>query len=186
MIVALDFMRASEDKPDNSPFALATVVAFFDSGAAQLQFAGESVPAEKEYPYLRAYKPVVGDKVLLAHVSGSYIILGAVSYLIAPDMDLENRLQDEETYTEELKLRLGALATISYEALTQAKVADRTPGQTIKEAINYIADYFPHSDQVGDQAGNMNIENMYVDPSTGELIVKRRNGISTSYTANTH
>lgn len=40
---------------------------------------GESEPTTKNYMWLAPYRPSVGDRVLIAEVSGSYVILGKIS-----------------------------------------------------------------------------------------------------------
>ena len=39
---------------------------------------GENIASEKEYPRLASYKPVAGDRVILAKLAGTYVILGKV------------------------------------------------------------------------------------------------------------
>ena len=41
-----------------------------------VQFAGEDLPTEKGYSYLAPYQPQLGDRVLMAKVKGTYVILG--------------------------------------------------------------------------------------------------------------
>lgn len=41
-----------------------------------VRFAGETLPTEKAYSYLSPYQPQLGDRVLLARVKGTYVILG--------------------------------------------------------------------------------------------------------------
>lgn len=56
---------------------MATVVGVFESGTPQIQFDGESYPAQKEYPFLSYYKAQVNDRVICLEFGDSYIILGA-------------------------------------------------------------------------------------------------------------
>lgn len=46
------------------------------NGKPTVRFAGENQPSKKEYSYLDSYTPVSGDRVLLARVKGTYVILG--------------------------------------------------------------------------------------------------------------
>lgn len=39
---------------------------------------GESSPTTKDYMFLSSYTPVVGDRVIIEEISGSYVVLGAV------------------------------------------------------------------------------------------------------------
>ena len=41
-----------------------------------VRFAGEDLPTEKGYSYLAPYQPQLGDRVLMAKVKGTYVILG--------------------------------------------------------------------------------------------------------------
>lgn len=41
-----------------------------------VRFAGEVLPTQKGYPYLSSYQPQLGDRVLMAKVKGTYVILG--------------------------------------------------------------------------------------------------------------
>lgn len=60
-------------------FKLATVTALFSpSGSPKIKFDGESTASEKKYSYLASYTPTVNDRVLLASVGGTYVILGKI------------------------------------------------------------------------------------------------------------
>ena len=57
---------------------IATVTGFFEeTKGPQIQFDGESYPAQKEYPFLSYYKAQVNDRVICLEFGDSYIILGA-------------------------------------------------------------------------------------------------------------
>lgn len=43
-----------------------------------IRFYGEKAASQKPYKYLQSYTPVVGDKVLVARVAKTYVILGKV------------------------------------------------------------------------------------------------------------
>lgn len=73
----LYFMSSLE--PDTQQPKIAKVIKLFDSGAVQVQFAGETAPAIKKYPYLSSYYPQLGDRVLMLPVAGSYVILDAIN-----------------------------------------------------------------------------------------------------------
>jgi len=68
----------------NAGFRLAVVAALFSNGTAKVTFDGETEASEKEYPYLASYVPKTGDRVLLAAVAASYVILGKVNYSVSP------------------------------------------------------------------------------------------------------
>lgn len=48
------------------------------SGRPYIRFYGESAASQKPYKYLQSYTPASGDKVLVARVGKSYVILGKV------------------------------------------------------------------------------------------------------------
>jgi hypothetical protein len=43
-----------------------------------IRFYGENTASQKPYKYLQSYTPVAGDKVLVARVAKTYVILGKV------------------------------------------------------------------------------------------------------------
>lgn len=79
MITADELVEMTEQE-QQSPFKLGTVVELFDIGTAKIQFDGEEEPSEKEYSYLASYKPSIGDRVLLASVAGTYVIMDRIMY----------------------------------------------------------------------------------------------------------
>jgi len=54
------------------------VVSSISSGRPYIRFYGENAASQKPYKYLQSYTPTVGDKVLVARVSKTYVILGKV------------------------------------------------------------------------------------------------------------
>lgn len=58
-------------------FRMATVSAI-STGRPIIRFYGESKDSLKKYKYLAPYIPTLGDTVLLAQTSGTYVILGRV------------------------------------------------------------------------------------------------------------
>lgn len=65
-------------------FKIGTVTDKFANGTAKIKFDGEDTASEKQYSYLARYAPTVGDRVLLAVVSGTYIILDKINYNVSP------------------------------------------------------------------------------------------------------
>jgi hypothetical protein len=66
-------------KEDKLPaFALGSVDEDYVSGKPKILFDGETVVSTKTYPYLETYTPTAADRVLLARVGGSYVVLGKV------------------------------------------------------------------------------------------------------------
>ncbi len=49
-----------------------------DTGGVILRFIGENTPSEKRYRRIKSYQPQAGDRVLLAQVGATYVILGAI------------------------------------------------------------------------------------------------------------
>ncbi len=48
------------------------------SGRPYIRFYGETTASQKQYKFLQSYTPAEGDKVLMARVAKSYVILGKV------------------------------------------------------------------------------------------------------------
>lgn len=85
----------------NENFKLAVVVDLFDNETAKIQFDGEDIASEKQYSYLRSYIPAIGDRVLLASVGGTYIILGKISFNESPEIieEIDRYVFDEKKVT---------------------------------------------------------------------------------------
>lgn len=66
-------------------FRLGTVTNLFENGTAQVLFDGETEPSQKQYAFLSTYRPAVDDRVFLAAIGGTYVILGAISHEISQD-----------------------------------------------------------------------------------------------------
>lgn len=45
---------------------------------AKIKFDGEQVQSGKEYICLKSYNPILGERVLLARVKNTYVILGGI------------------------------------------------------------------------------------------------------------
>ena len=61
------------------PLYLATVGSYTTAGAT-LIFDGQTTATTKRYKRLASYTPAAGDRVLVAKISGSYVILGKITY----------------------------------------------------------------------------------------------------------
>lgn len=59
-------------------FRLATVTSL-SAGKPQIRFDGEASATTKQYPWLASYTPTSNDRVLLAKVSGIWVILGKIN-----------------------------------------------------------------------------------------------------------
>ena len=77
MISAEDFVFSMEGKEEKEIWKLGTVTELFASGKGKIMFDGEDTPSGKEYSSLN-YIATKGDRVLLAVVKGTYVILGKV------------------------------------------------------------------------------------------------------------
>lgn len=116
MITADELVQMTE-QGEKSPFKLATVVGLWENGSAKIQFDGEDEPSEKEYSYLASYKPAINDRVLLASVAGTYIILNKVKYKeeVEEDRELFTLEGDviKANYNMELQGWIDALNNVS-------------------------------------------------------------------------
>ncbi len=81
MIEANDFIQEPEKQ---EVFRLGVVVELFSNKTAKIKFDGEETASQKQYAYLNNYSPVVGDRVVMAALSGTYIILGKLNYNNSP------------------------------------------------------------------------------------------------------
>ncbi len=73
-----DFLRIINNDNKNIAFRLGKIDPEYSSGRPKIVFDGESTASTKQYPYLSSYEPTAGDRVLLAKIAGSYVILGKV------------------------------------------------------------------------------------------------------------
>lgn len=78
MITVDKFLGIIKDNKHIKFFKLGRIDTDYTSGKPRVQFDGEYEPSIKQYPYLSSYTPAASDRVLLAVVSGTYVILGKV------------------------------------------------------------------------------------------------------------
>ena len=57
---------------------LGTIKSNTSGSGVTVQIDGESSATTKKYAYLSSYTPAVNDRVLIAEVGGSYVILGKI------------------------------------------------------------------------------------------------------------
>ncbi len=76
MPTAAEFLEMNKDSPEKI-FKLGTVVGV-TNGSPSIQFDGEETASGKLYARLSSYTPAINDRVLLAKISGTYIVLGKV------------------------------------------------------------------------------------------------------------
>ena len=63
---------------DLSPFRLGQIDPNYTSGRPGIIFSGESKVSSKKYPYLSSYSPKARDKVLIARLGNSYVVIGKI------------------------------------------------------------------------------------------------------------
>lgn len=78
MITEEDFLKITQGKEKETVFRLGKIDPAYSTGRPSIVFDGETTATTKQYPYLSPYAPTAGDRVLLAKVAGSYLILGKV------------------------------------------------------------------------------------------------------------
>lgn len=57
---------------------IGTIKSNTSGSGVTVQIDGESAATTKKYTYLSSYTPAVNDRVLIAEVGGSYVILGKI------------------------------------------------------------------------------------------------------------
>ena len=67
-----DVVQEEKDRP---PFAIGKLESF----DGRVRFDGEQRATTKRYKMLDTYTPAIGQRVLLARVKGSYVILGGIT-----------------------------------------------------------------------------------------------------------
>jgi hypothetical protein len=85
MIIEAKELLDNTENPDT--FRMGVVVELFENKTAKITFDGEETSSQKQYSYLNNYSPAAGDRVLLASVSGTYIILGKINFKASPGVD---------------------------------------------------------------------------------------------------
>ena len=57
---------------------LGTIDSYVPGTGVTVVIDGETDPTTKAYTFLGSYSPSVGDRVLIAEVAGTYVVLGSV------------------------------------------------------------------------------------------------------------
>ena len=78
MITPEQFLNIAKDVKADKAFRLAIIENGYTEGKPRVIFDGETKQTAKRYPYLGSYVPAAGDRILLAKIAGSFIILGKV------------------------------------------------------------------------------------------------------------
>ena len=69
----------SKEKQEK-PFSLGIIdPAYSGSGRPKVIFDGSATVSSKTYPYLSSYTPRANDRVILANVGGTHVILGKIT-----------------------------------------------------------------------------------------------------------
>lgn len=73
------FVALIKSQGINAPaFKIATIPADYTSGLPTVIIDSEAEAGEKPYPYLNSYTPTAGDRVLIALVGHSGVIIGKI------------------------------------------------------------------------------------------------------------
>jgi hypothetical protein len=59
-------------------FSLGVIQSGYTSGRPKVKFDGDTTFSSKQYPYVASYTPASNDRVILANVGGSHVILGKI------------------------------------------------------------------------------------------------------------
>lgn len=78
MITEEKFLEITRGQEKEAVFRLGKIDPLYSNGRPKIVFDGETAASTKQYPYLAPYAPTAGDRVLLAKVAGSYVIMGKV------------------------------------------------------------------------------------------------------------
>lgn len=80
MISASEFLNIAKGNAENncSVFRIGKIPSNYTTGNPTVIFDGEDTAGQKTYRYLSSYTPVANNRVLLAKVAGSYVILGKI------------------------------------------------------------------------------------------------------------
>ena len=79
MIDARGFARLLTSSGDQSvSFRLGYIDAGYVSGLPQVVFDGETSASTRQYPYLASYTPAADDRVLVAMVGHSGVVVGRI------------------------------------------------------------------------------------------------------------
>jgi hypothetical protein len=87
LIQTQDFIEIIEDMIKRKvyiPFSLGRIDPFYSGGKPRVIFDGENKPSYKRYTHLSSYKPVANDRVLMANIAGTHVILGSIGEYRGP------------------------------------------------------------------------------------------------------
>lgn len=76
MMTAEEFVKMLGKQDAVGAFRFGSISSIYATGDPAIQFDGETIESGKTYKCLDCYHPKAGDRVLLARVGGSYVVLG--------------------------------------------------------------------------------------------------------------
>ena len=154
MIEAQDLIQA---EPEESSFRIGVVVELFPNNTAKITFDGEDSASQKQYAYLNDYTPTVGDRVLLAAVASTYVILGRLNYNVAPDVQDPTQLS---TLTVTGEATVNDLVVSNNASAKKLSVSDTitTNNLTVNNTVSFNALSISNSCTVGNSVINSNLQ----------------------------
>ena len=79
MITPEDFLKTvSSPGAQGSSFKIGSIASSYTSGRPAVKFDGESTASTRTYPYLSSYTPQANDRVLVAIVGHSGVVVGKI------------------------------------------------------------------------------------------------------------
>lgn len=139
ILSAEEFIENTGTAEIKENFRMAVVVALFPNNTAKITFDGESDASEKQYSYIASYVPKIGDRVLLAAVSGTYIILGKVNYNVSPSAGnsdiVANTLKVTGGVDFDSSMVVDGLSTFNGSALFKSRIGFYNVGPVDRQSV---------------------------------------------------
>ena len=145
-------------EPEQQEFVrLGVVVELFSNNTAKITFDGEDAASQKQYAYLNNYAPTVGDRVLMAAVSATYVILGKINYNVAPDVQDPTQLP---TLSVDGEATVNDLVVNNNASAKKLSVSDTitTNNLTVNNTVSFNALTISNSCTVGNSIINSNLQ----------------------------
>lgn len=77
--MSLDEFFLKKPEKEASPLLYLAAIGSVSGSGVTLIFDGQSAATLKTYKRLASYSPSAGDRVLVAKISGSYVVLGKIT-----------------------------------------------------------------------------------------------------------
>jgi hypothetical protein len=74
----IELIESMIEKKVEVPFSLGRIDPRYSGGNPKIVFDGETKASQKRYPYLSSYQPVGNDRVLLANIAGTHLVVGHI------------------------------------------------------------------------------------------------------------